>query len=106
MQDRPKNILEISLRNPIGYDEIADLKSQLMIAENYSFLVIDTGKHDFVSINIIKHFREQMQVLEPQLLKFEKIALLHPPEYRNESSNPKMYQYFTSIIEAKKWFLE
>lgn len=77
-----------------------------MIAENYSFLIIDSGKHDFVSINIIKYFRDEMQNLEPQLLKFEKIALIHPPKYSNESSNPDLYDYFSSIVDAKKWFLK
>lgn len=101
-----RKVLEISLKNPIGYDEITNLKSQIMIAENYCFLLIDTGRHDFVSISIIKYFREQMQNFEPHLLKFEKIALIHPPEYRNESSNPELYDYFTSIVDAKKWFLE
>lgn len=106
MQNKTRNVLEIIIKNPIGYDEIAYLKSQIMIAKNFSFLIIDTGKHDFVSINIIKHFRAQMQSLEPQLLEFEKIALIHPPEYRNESTNPELYDYFTSIIDAKKWFLK
>ncbi len=46
-----------------------------------------------------------MQTLEIQLLKFEKIAVIHPPEYFNESSEPEKYNYFTSRNEAKEWFL-
>lgn len=54
----------------------------------------------------MKYLRVQIQNLEPQLLKFEKIAFVHPPENSNESSNPKLYNYFSSMDEAKKWFLE
>lgn len=98
------NILEITLENPIGYTEIVRLKSEIDTGRNYNFLIIDSGKHEFVSLDIIKYFRTQMQTIETQLSKFEKIALIHPPEYRNESSEPEKYNYFTSKVEAKEWF--
>lgn len=99
------NILEITLENPIGYTEIVRLKSEIKTGKNYIFLIIDTGKHEFISLDVIKYFRKQMQTIETQLFKFEKIALIHPPEYRNESSKPEKYNYFTSRVEAKEWFL-
>lgn len=100
------DILEISLENPIGYTEIVHLKSELEAVENCRFLIIDSGKHEFVSLNVIKYFREQMKTLETQLLKFKKIALIHPPEFWNESSDPEKYNYFTSRVKAKAWFSE
>lgn len=106
MQNETNNILEILISNPIGYNEIEHVKSQILNTENYSFLIIDTGRHDFVSIDIMKYLKDQLQQLESQLKKFKKIALIHPPKYWNESSNPEMYEYFTSIVEAKKWFLK
>ncbi len=106
IRNKSAKILEIELKNPLGYYEIMSLKSEIMTAKNYNFLIIDIGKHDFASINVIKYFKEQLLIMEPQLLKFEKIALIHPPEYRNESSNPEIYDYFTSKVEAKKWFLK
>ncbi len=98
------NILEIKLKNPIDYDEIESLKTKLATAKNHDFLIIDTGKHSFVSIIILKYFKEQMLSLEPYLLNFKKIAFIHPPQFRNTSSNQKIYEYFTSKVEAKKWF--
>lgn len=99
------NILEITLENPIGYTEIVRLKSEIETGRNSNFLIIDSGKHEFVSLDIIKYFRTQMQTIAIQLSKFEKIALINPPEYRNESSEPEKYNYFTSKVEAKEWFL-
>jgi hypothetical protein len=99
------NILEITLENPIGYAEIVRLKSEIETGRDYYFLIIDSGKHEFVSLDVIKYFRTQMQTIETELSKFEKIALIHPPEYRNESSEPERYNYFTSKVEAKEWFL-
>ncbi|MCJ8292445.1 MAG: hypothetical protein HRT58_21360 [Crocinitomicaceae bacterium] len=98
-------ILEITLENPISHTEIIRLKSEIETGRNYHFLLIDTGKHEFISLGVIKYFREQMQSMETHLLTFEKIALIHPPEYRNESSEPERYNYFTSRVEAKEWFL-
>ena len=100
------SILEINLKNPITDDEINGIKSKLTAAKNFEYLIIDTGKHDFASISVIKFFREQMVSLESYLLKFKKIALIHPAEYKNESSNPQYYDYFISKHEAKKWFVK
>lgn len=99
------NILEITLVNPIGYNEIERLTSEIQTCEKLDYLIIDTGKHDFVSVGVIKYFREQMQTLKTQLLNFKKIALIHPPDYKNKSSEPEIYNYFTSRDEAKDWFL-
>lgn len=99
------NILEVTLVNPIGYTEIECLVSEIKACGMRDYLIIDTGKHDFVSVDVIKYFKAQMQALKTQLLNFKKIALIHPPDYKNKSSEPEIYDYFTSRIEAIDWFL-
>lgn len=98
-------ILEITLENPISHTEINRLKADIEAEEICDYLMIDSGNHDFISLSVIKYFKQQMLALETPLSRFKKIALIHPPEYTNESSNPEKYNYFTSGIKAKAWFL-
>lgn len=98
------DVLEIALVNPIGYEEIDCLISEIQTCETCEYLIIDTGNHEFESVKIIKYFREQMQRIKTELLNYIKIALIHPPEYKNESNEPEMYNYFTSRSDAKDWF--
>jgi hypothetical protein len=100
------SILEIKLKNPIGFNEIDQFRSDLMEAEHFDFLIIDTGVHDFEAIEVIKYFRDQFDGLKERLSKFKKIAFMRPSQYVNKSSNPKVYDFFDSKIEAEKWFLE
>ncbi len=99
-----KNILTIHLRNPIDFDVIDNIRETLNSNQNAQFLVIDTGNHDFVSIAVIKYFREQMSVFTPLLTRFKKIALIHPAQYTSISDAPEKYDYFTSQEAAFKWF--
>ena len=98
------NILEIKLENPIGLDEVIRLRSVLISSNKQDYLIIDTGVHDFRSIKVMKYLKDQLSDLEPCLTKFKRIAFLHPPKYRNESGNPKHYNYFSSREEAINWF--
>ena len=100
------NILEINLKNPINHNVINELKAKLVDSSKFDLLIIDTGKHDFTSIDVIKYFRQQMESLETELLTFKKTALIHPPQYKNKSCNPKKYNYFTSKTNAKKWLFK
>jgi hypothetical protein len=100
------NLLEIKLENPIGHDEVIRLRSELISAKRHDFLIIDTGAHDFLSINVIEHLRDQLSDLEPCLMKFKKIALIHLPQYLKECSNPDKYNFFTSKENATEWLLE
>lgn len=100
------NLLEIKLENPIGHDEVIRLRSELISAKRHDFLIIDTGAHDFLSIKVIKHLRDQLSDLEPCLTKFKKIALIHLPQFINESCNPDKYNFFISKEDATKWFLK
>ena len=75
-------------------------------SNQYDFLLINFGNHNFASLEVMKHFKERFKQLETEFRKFQKIAFIHPPEYKNESREPSFYNYFTSKDEAIKWFLE
>ncbi len=98
------NLLEIKLENPIAYDEVIRLRSVLIAAKRHDFLIIDTGAHDFISVKVIKYFRDQLSDLEPCLTKFKKIAFIHAPRYQSENSDPDKYNFFTSKENAARWF--
>jgi hypothetical protein len=99
------NLLEINLENPIGYDEVIRLRSELISAKRHDFLIIDTGAHDFLSIKVLKQLKHQLSDLEPCLTKFKKIALIHPSEFTSESNYYEKYIFFTSKKNATTWFL-
>ena len=105
-KEKRMNLLEIKLENPIGHDEVIRLRSELISAKRQDFLIIDTGAHDFLSIKVIKHLRDQLFDLEPCLTKFKKIAFIHPPQYFNESNKPVKFNFFTSKEDAIKWLLK
>ena len=100
------DILEIVIKNPIGFDEIDQFGLELTTAQHHDFLIIDTGAHDFEAVKVIKYFRDQFEIWEERLSKFKKIAFIRPPQYINESTDPKVYDFFDSIKEAEKWFKE
>ena len=99
------SILEIKLKNPIGFEAVDQFKLELMKSEHFEFLIIDTGAHDFEAVEVIKYFRDQFDGLEKRLIRFKKIALIRPAQYKNESTDPKKYDFFDSIENAKLWFL-
>lgn len=98
-------ILEIKVKNPINTDSIELLILEIQETENYRFLLIDTGDHDFFSIEVIKYFKEEIYAIETHVRKFEKVAFIHPPHFRNESEVPEKYEYFSSKEEAVAWLL-
>ena len=98
------NILEINIENPIKFKEFIKIKDSIKKSNGYDFLIIDFGKHNFKSIEVIQYFKEEFEKLETELRKFKKIAIIHPPEYRNESSEINLYDFFTSKNDAIKWF--
>ncbi len=99
------SILEIKLKNPIGFDEINQFRFELVEAAHHDFLIINTGAHDFEAAEVIKYFRDQFDSLKEHLSKFVKIAMIRPAKYVNESTDPEKYDFFDSIEKAKLWFL-
>ncbi|MFT6338116.1 MAG: hypothetical protein ACI86M_000831 [Saprospiraceae bacterium] len=100
------NLLEITLENPIGYDEVIRLRSELISAKRHDFLIIDTGGHDFLSIKVQRQLKDQLSDLEPCLTKFKKIAFIYLPQYFYAIDNPEKHNFFTSKENAKIWFLK
>ena len=99
------NLLEIKLENPIVFDEVMRLRSELIFAKKHDFLIINLGSSDAVPNEIIKHFKDQLSDLEPCLTKFKKIALIHAPLHEIECSSPHRYHLCKSKEEAIKWLL-
>ena len=88
-------ILEIQIENPIDFEGFQTLKSKVENSIHHNFLLIDFGNHDFKSIAVIKHFKEGLKSIESSLLKYKRIAFIHPPQFRNESTIPNIFNYFT-----------
>lgn len=97
------NLLEIALKNPIGYDEVIRLRSELINAEKHEYLIVDLGSYDFVSTEVMKQYRTLLTDLEPCLTKFRKIALIHSPTIITESSSPYRYNLCVSKERAMEW---
>ncbi len=96
-------VLEIKLNNPITEKEIQKLKTKLITSKGYEFLIIDVGKHQFESTNVIKLMREELEKLEADLLEFKKIAFVVPPQFVNGNNILKTLKYFSSKTDAKRW---
>jgi len=95
-------LLEIKLENPIGQDEIIRLRSELIKAKNFDFLIIDTGLHNFSSIRVHQQFKHHLDDLEPCLTKFKKIAIIRPRFNKKKKSKP--YKKLYSRKDAINWF--
>jgi hypothetical protein len=97
------SLLEIHLKNPVGNDEITCLRSELIAAKKHDYLIIDVGGYDFASIGVLKQFRDLLSDLEPCLMKFKKIVLIHSPMIIKESSSPERYNLCISKEKAIEW---
>lgn len=97
--------LELDVNNPIDLKSIDQLINKIVTSEGYDYLLIDVREHDFKSIEIIKYFRGELEKIRSTLLKFKKIAFVHPPEFQNKSDNPKIFDYFNSNSDAKLWLI-
>lgn len=97
------SLLEIHLENPIGPDEITRLRSELIAAQKHDLLIIDVGDYDFASAEELEQVRNLLSDLEPCLMKFKKVALIHSPAGINESSSPGKYNLCISRKMAMEW---
>lgn len=99
-----KAIFKITLKNPITHEVVNMLITQILNNKKHEYLLINFGDHNFESITVIKYCREQLKAIETDLLAFDRIAMVHPPEYENESENKLKLRYFTSEQDAENWF--
>lgn len=86
-------ILEIKLKNPIDFADSKIIETKIRNSKHYHYLLIDFGEHNFKSIGVIKHLREGLKSIEPLLLKFKKIAFVHPSQFKNQSENPDILDF-------------
>ncbi|KAA3622980.1 MAG: hypothetical protein DWQ02_25250 [Bacteroidetes bacterium] len=100
-----RTILKLALKTPISNEVVNMLITQILNKKDHNFLLINFGDHDFESIAVIKYCREQLETIKQDLLAFEKIAMVHPPDYENESEDNLKLRYFTSEQDAVNWLL-
>ena len=96
------NYTEIIIINPITLYSIDKLFDDLLNCDTLNTL-INTGEHNFESIEVIKEMKRRFTKENELLDKFRKIAFLHPPEFVNESYDTQRYNYFTCREDAVKW---
>ncbi len=99
------DINKITLKNPINHQEVDSLVIKILNGKQQDYLIINFGNHEFETLNVIKYCRKQLENIESHLMNYKKIAMVHPPEYKNESNDEKRLQYFNSESEAMNWFL-
>ncbi|OJJ19884.1 hypothetical protein BKI52_15500 [marine bacterium AO1-C] len=102
------NTLHLHLSNPITLEAVKQLETDILNASaaTYDFLIIDTGAHDFETIQVLKALRQTLETLEDSLLQYQKIALIYPAKYDQMSEFPDKLQYFHTQQEAEAWFME
>jgi hypothetical protein len=96
------NYTEIHVNNPINIKSIDKLMDDIKSC-NSSLLIINIGAHNFESIEVIKELKNRLIQAELTLKRFKKIAIIHPPDFRNTSEDEERYNYFSNNKEAVNW---
>ncbi len=93
---------EIQIDNPIDLKSINKFIKDLGNCETPQ-LLINIGDHHFESIEAIQELKTRLLNKAAILDRFEKIAIIHPPGFPNESEDEDIYRYFSEQKEAVKW---
>ncbi len=80
------NYSEVHLKNPINSKNIAKLFDDINNSKS-SHLIINIEAHNFVSIEVIKELKNRLNLEKDILSRFKKIAIIHPPDFRNISDD-------------------
>ncbi len=96
------NYSEVHLKNPINSKNIAKLFDDINNSKS-THLIINIGAHNFESIEVIKELKKRLIQAELTLKCFKKIAIIHPPYFRNKSEDDERYNYFSNNKEAVNW---
>ncbi len=96
------NYSEVHLKNPINSKNIAKLFDDINNSKS-SHLIINIGAHNFECIEVIKELKKRLIQAELTLKRFKKIAIIHPPYFRNKSEDDERYNYFSNNKEAVNW---
>jgi len=97
------NYKEILVNNPITGRSIDQLIDEIKLC-NSPFLIINIGVHNFESIEVLKGFKNRLNLERNTLNRFRKIAFLHPSVFKNKSDNEDKYNFFCDKKEALDWF--
>ena len=95
-------VYEVILQSPITRERIDSALRNIRL-DTSDCLLLDTGDHQFRSLADLKYFRDALDTHATWLSRYTKIALLHPVEYSNTSTNPAKYQYFSDRSDAVTW---
>lgn len=98
------NYTEVHLKNPINFKSIDQLMDEIKSC-NSSLLIINIGEHNFESIQVIKELKNRLTQAKLTLNRFIKIAILHPPNFKNKSNDEERYNYFSDKKEAIDWLI-
>jgi hypothetical protein len=98
-------IFEVNVKNPITHYSIRATIKKIISSTNNDYLIVNLGAHNFVSLKVMKDFKQAFWNIKSKLYQFKKIAIIHSRERLNRSDNPDFYEYFNSKTEAIKWLL-
>jgi len=93
---------KIHIKNPITNNSIDQLIIDIKSC-NPSLLMINIGAQNFESNEVIKEFKNRLELESNTLNSFRKIAFLNPPAYKNKAENTDRYNFFSDRKEAVKW---
>lgn len=94
-------VSKIYLKNPITHEAVNELILGILKVENPRLLLLNFGDHNFESLEVLKYCKEKLQQNETTLKRFEKIAMVSVPPYRNPDKD--QMRYFHSEQEAGEW---
>ncbi len=97
--------MKIVLENPITCKEVNKMILEILNISPPNTLLIDFGNHNFESLEVLKFCKTELSHKEPLLLKFNRIAFLTIPPYKNESIDSEKLKQFYSEQEAHEWLL-
>ncbi|NET35048.1 MAG: hypothetical protein F6K19_23970 [Cyanothece sp. SIO1E1] len=97
----PPHLLRVNLQNPITHEEINRLVQAISTTVQHSALLINFGEHNFASIAVLRHCKNELMRVAEQLEQFDKIAFITPPSY--QGVNQERLRYFQEEVQALSW---
>lgn len=91
----------VRLTNPISKTEIDEMIRRISSCDRINTLLINFGKHDFQTLEVLKYCKLELLKIENQLLEIKKIAFVTPPLFINDSINN--LSWFHSEKKAMEW---
>jgi len=95
---------EIHFKNPINFISVDQLMDEIKSCIS-SLLIINIGEHNFESIEIIKELKNKLSLEKDTLSRFRRIALLHPPDFKNKSDDEERYNFSSNKKAAIDWLM-